>query len=66
MEVAEVVADTVDIADKVVVVVAADKVGEKVAAVDRSIVVVEADDVEWLILWAHLVCRLTDLVDWIS
>ena len=64
MEVAEVVAGTVDIADKVVVVVAADKVGEKVAAVDRSIV--EADVVEWLILWAHLVCRLTDLVDWIS
>ena len=60
----EVVADTVDIADRVVV--AADKVGEKVAAVDRSIVVVEADVVEWLILWAHLVCRLTDLVDWIS
>ena len=64
MEVDEVVDDTVDIADRVVVVVAADNVGEKVAAVDRSIVV--ADVVEWLILWAHLVCRLTDLVDWIS
>ena len=62
----EVVADTVDIADRVVVV-AADKVGEKVAAVDRSIVVeADTDVVEWSILWAHLVCRLTDLVDWIS
>ena len=62
----EVVADTVDIADRVVVAVAADKVGEKVAAVDRSIVEAEPDDVEWLILWAHLVCRQTDLVVWFS
>ena len=66
MEDDEVVADTVDIADKVVVVVAADKVGEKVAAVDRSVDEADTDVVEWLILWAHLVCRLTDLVDWIS